>query len=93
MRFELLDLHVEPVGISPVCRIAALGIRWRVLVETYRAATGCAGRLIFEPDSPGTRHETRYGPLTLRGRSREDLLDRVHAMSMDRLTSLLHSLG
>ncbi len=93
MRFELLDLQAEPEGVAPIRRISALGVHWRVSVATYPEAIGCIGRLIFEPQSPGTRHDTRYGPLTLRGRTREELLVRVHDMPDRRLLAYLHSLG
>src|SRR5690554_748466 len=65
MRFELLDFHSEPAETATIRRISALGIHWRVGVETFRGASGWAGRLVFEPQSPLSRHDTRRGPITL----------------------------
>ncbi|HEX7052209.1 MAG TPA: hypothetical protein VF188_18515 [Longimicrobiales bacterium] len=95
MRFELDQLEPRAVSrrVVTICRIPADGTRWRVVVETWEDMGGWRGRLAFQPDSPETRADTRWGPVTLSGRTPTDILDVVHRLPERRLREVLHSLG
>lgn len=94
MRFELLEFRTaEPPAATTVCRITALGIHWRVVVESHRDGGVWVGRLVFEPEAPATRYEPRYGPFAFRGGAQEAILDAAHQIPERRLLDLLHSLG
>lgn len=93
MRFELLDLQTAPEETATIRRLSALGIHWRVGVEAYRGITGWIGRLIFEPQAPGTRYAVRRGPVTLHGRTQAEILAAAHDLDERRLRELLYSLG
>ncbi len=93
MRFELLDFHSEPAETATIRRISALGIHWRVGVETFRGASGWAGRLVFEPQSPLSRHDTRRGPITLQAATQAEIVSAAYDIDERRLLALLHSLG
>jgi hypothetical protein len=93
MRFSLMESGSGLAGAATVCRISALGTRWRVRVESWPGGGGWSGRLVFEPDSPTTRYAPRLGPPTLHGRSQTEVLDEVHQLPEDRLRQILHSFG
>lgn len=93
MRFELLEPGPVRPDTRAICRISALGIPWRVQVEAYPGPAGWSGRLRFEPEAVGTRHGSRVGPMTLRGRTHEDLLDAAYQLPERRIRELLHALG
>jgi hypothetical protein len=93
MRFSLVDSMVVRPNTSTICRISALGTRWRVMVESWEVGDGWRGRLVFEPDSPAAAFEPRRGPAAFRGRNQADVLDVVHQLPERRLRELLHALG
>jgi len=93
MRFSLVESGGVVAGAATVCRISALGTRWRVRVESWQGGDGWSGRLIFEPESPADRFTPRLGPPTLRGRSQAEVLDEVYRLPEQRLRELLHSFG
>lgn len=93
MRFSLMESGDSAAGAATVCRISAMGTRWRVRVESWKGVTGWSGRLVFEPESPSAHYSPRLGPPTLRGRSQTEVLDEVHQLPEQRLRQLLHSFG
>jgi hypothetical protein len=93
MRFSLLESGAVVAGAATVCRISALGTRWRVRVESWQGRGGWSGRLIFEPDPPSAPYAPRLGPPTLHGRSQTEVLDVVHQLPERRLREILHSFG
>jgi len=93
MRFSLVESGRVATGAATVCRISALGTRWRVRVESWQGGDGWSGRLVFEPESSETRYMTRLGPPTLRGRSQTEVLDAVYQLPEQRLRELLHAFG
>lgn len=94
MRFSLMESGGSTAaGTATVCRISALGTRWRVRVESWQVQSGWSGRLIFEPDSPMDSHAARLGPPTFHGSSQAEVLDIVHQIPEQRLREILHSFG
>lgn len=95
MRFGLMESGGGASGTVTVCRIYALGTRWRVRVESWEGTGGWSGRLIFEPDShtTSTSFAPRYGPPTIHGGSQTEVLDFAHQISEERLREILHSFG
>lgn len=93
MRFSLVDAGGVASGAATICRISALGTRWRVRVESWQGGSGWSGRLVFEPDSPTASYAPRHGPPTLHGRSQTEVLDGVHQLPERRLREILHSFG
>lgn len=82
-----------PVSAATICRISAHGIRWRVRVESWELGGTWSGRLVFEPDPPGSSTESRMGPVAFHGRSQAEVLDAVHQLPEQRFRELLHSFG
>lgn len=93
MRFSLVDSGGGVSSAATICRISALGTRWRVRVESWRGGDGWSGRLVFEPDSSTSRYATRLGPPTLQGRNQMEVLDEVYSLSEQRLRELLNAYG
>ncbi len=93
MRFELLDFHSAPTETATIRRISALGIHWRVRVETFQGPSGWAGRLVFEPQSPVTRYDTRRGPIMLQAATQSEIIAAAHEIDERRLLAMFHSLG
>lgn len=93
MRFELVDPHVVPTSRSTVCRVQAMGSRWRVVVESWPVRGGWGGRVVFDPDVPGTHHDRRTTAPSLFGRTQGELLSLAHTIPERRLLQLLHSFG
>ncbi|MFS8638046.1 MAG: hypothetical protein FWJ74_08155 [Gemmatimonadota bacterium] len=93
LRFELLDFHSAPDETATIRRISALGIHWRVRVETFKGVDGWAGRLVFEPQSPVMRYPPRRGPISLQGATQAEIVAAAHEIDERRLLALFHSLG
>lgn len=93
MRFELAEEEAIARSSATICRIAAEGTHWRVLVETWEEGGEYRGRLIFEPEGVGQFFEVRQGPPMLHGQSREEVLAAAHELPEQRLRVLLHSLA
>jgi hypothetical protein len=93
MRFNLIESDGVAPGAATVCRISALGTRWRVRVESWQRGGGWSGRLVFEPDSPSSSFTPRLGPTTLHGQSQTEVLDGAHQLPERRLRQILHSFG
>jgi hypothetical protein len=93
MRFTLVDPQSRSACAATICRISALGTRWRVRVESWDGGGDWAGRLIFEPDSPASPYEPRHCAPTLRGRNQTEVLDAVYRLPEQRLRELLYAFG
>ena len=80
---------------ASIRRIMGGGMRWRVMVETWRESGAYHGRLLFqrETDERKRLSGARESAPLLRGRSRTDVLALAHDVSEERLRQVLHSLG
>lgn len=83
---------VESSFSAAIGRIADFRTHWRVLVETWPAATQFEGRLVFQADD-FQAPPPRQGPATLRGSTREDVLRAAYEVPEDRLRVMLRSLA
>ncbi|MFW6079757.1 MAG: hypothetical protein ACODAE_09055 [Gemmatimonadota bacterium] len=93
MRFELLEGSATVQTASTIRRLMADGTQWRVRVETWHDGECWRGRLLFDPDQP-VRDDlgVRFGPPTLRGRTREEVVASAHEVPERRLRVVLRSL-
>lgn len=92
-RFEIVDPERTVTRTAAVRRISALGNHWRAMVEAWQVPGGWRARLVFEPDGPASRLETRKCAPTFYGSTFTDVLQAAHDLSDDRLRELLHSFG
>lgn len=93
MRFELVDGPNVPAGRTTIRRIDALGVRWRVIVESWPVHGGWGGRLTFAPEAPNSLHEPRTTAQTLFGHSQAEVIHSAYAIEERHLHSLLHAYG
>lgn len=77
---------------TPIRRLTDDGLRWRVMVETWRESEAFHGRLVFRrEESEGDAD--RQSAALLHGSSMEDVLALAHDFPEDRLRRVLYSLG
>jgi hypothetical protein len=77
---------------SAIGRIADFRTHWRVLVETWPAATQFEGRLVFRSDEEQSARPREW-PGTLCGTTREDVVRAAYDVPEDRLRAMLRSLA
>ena len=89
---ELLDPVGDSRGVG-VRRIWGDGSYWRVIVETWDRAGEIRGRLRFEPEGRVVRRPARWGPPSLRGESRAEVLGAAMDLPDRSLERLFRSLA